>query len=48
MAIGMVGLLLVNARGKALTPGQLAGLALACVGLAGACAWIIGWEQSCD
>jgi len=44
LAVGMVALLLWAAHGKELTPGQLAWLALSCVGLAGACAWIISWE----
>lgn len=44
LAVGMVILLLWAADGKGLTPGQLAFLAVSCVGLAGACAWIISWE----
>lgn len=44
LAMGMVLLLLWSTRGKGLAPGQLAWLIVACVGLAGACAWIIAWE----
>jgi len=44
LSIGMVVILLLAARGKGLMPGQLAGLAGACVVFAGICAWIIGWE----
>jgi len=44
LAAGMTVLLLLAARGKELAPGQLAWLIVACVGLAGACAWIIAWE----
>ena len=44
LAVGMVVLFLWAARGQALTLGQLSGLLVACVMLAGACAWIIGWE----
>jgi thiamine transporter ThiT len=44
LAIGMVVILILAARGKGLMAGQLAGLAGACVISAGICAWIIGWE----
>lgn len=44
LAIGMVALLLVTAPEDNLSLKQLLGLAAACVALAGACAWIIGWE----
>ena len=44
LAIGMVILLLVTAPEDDLTTRQLIGLSAACVALAGACAWIIGWE----
>ncbi len=43
LSVGMVILFLVAARGKGLTPGQLAALSALCVGVAGLCAWIIGW-----
>jgi quinol-cytochrome oxidoreductase complex cytochrome b subunit len=44
LAIGMVVILALSATGKGLLPGQLAGLAAACIVFAGICAWIIGWE----
>ena len=44
LAIGMVALLLVTAPEDNLSLQQLLGLSAACVALAGACAWIIGWE----
>lgn len=44
LSVGMVILLLWATRGRDLAAGQLAWLAAATVGLAGACAWIIGWE----
>ena len=44
LAVGMVILLVAFSRGKGLAPGQFAWLVVACIGLAGACAWIIGWE----
>ncbi|HHX44777.1 MAG TPA: hypothetical protein GX714_12450 [Chloroflexi bacterium] len=44
LALGMVALLLWAAQGKGLTTGQLAWLALSCVGLAGVCARIIACE----
>ena len=44
LSIGMVALLLWAAYGKGLSTGQVGFLCLACVALAGACAWIISWE----
>lgn len=44
LAVGMVVMLLWAAQDKGLAPGQLAWLVLSCIGLAGACAWIIFWE----
>jgi len=44
LSVGMIALLLWAARGKDVTLGELAGLVVATVGLAGACTWIIGWE----
>ncbi len=44
LAVGMVALLLWAAQGKGLAPGQLAWLVVSCIGLAGACAWVISWE----
>jgi hypothetical protein len=40
----MILILLVTAWDAGLTAGQLAWLVVACVGLAGLCTWIIGWE----
>ena len=45
LAVGMVVIMLLATQGKDLTPGQRAWLVFASIGLAGACAWIIGWEQ---
>ena len=44
MAVAMVAILLLATRGAALTGAQRAWLVVATVGLAGACAWIIGLE----
>lgn len=44
LAVGMEILFLFAARGQGLTAGQLASLAAVVVGVAGLCAWIIGWE----
>jgi thiamine transporter ThiT len=44
LSLGMIALFLIAARGKGLTAGQLINLCLICVGVAGLCAWIIGWE----
>ena len=45
LAIGMVGLMLWAAKDvESLLWYQRLALALSCVGLAGLCAWIIGWE----
>ena len=44
LSIGMVAMFLVAARGRGLTAGQLTSLIVACIGLAGACSWIISWE----
>jgi thiamine transporter ThiT len=43
LSVGMVTLLILTAPGT-LSVGQLAGLMVACIVLAGACAWIISWE----
>ena len=48
LSAGMVVVLLLTAPNDGLTTGQLAGLAAACVALAGACSWIIGWEERPD
>ena len=45
MALGMVIILLVMSRGVDLMPGQMAVLIVSTVLLAGACVWIISWEN---
>lgn len=44
LAVGMVAIFLVASRSAALLVHQRVFMALACVGLAGLCAWIIHWE----
>ncbi|MHB0858831.1 MAG: hypothetical protein ACYC5M_14845 [Anaerolineae bacterium] len=44
LSVGMVGILLWSARGAGLSGTQLVWLVLAVIGLAAACAWIIGLE----
>ena len=44
LAVGMVIIFLWAARDVELLWYQRLAMAVACVGLAGACAWIIGWE----
>ncbi len=45
LALGMVVLLVIEARDVGLLPGQWAALVAACVLVAGACVWIISWED---
>ena len=45
LSLGMVILLLVEARDVGLLPGQWIALIVACVLVAGACIWIISWED---
>ncbi len=45
LAIGMVILLVIEARDVGLLPGQWAALIVATVLVAGACVWIISWEE---
>jgi hypothetical protein len=45
LAIGMVVILLWSARDVGLLPNQLAALVVATILLAGACVWIISWED---
>ena len=45
LALGMVILLVVNAYDVGLLPGQWAALIIATILVAGACIWIIGWED---
>ena len=49
LAIGMVVILIIAApKDGTLTPGNWAFLIIATIGLAGLCAWIIGWEDGED
>lgn len=45
LAVGMVALLFIEARDVGLLPGQWLALVVACVLVAGACVWIISWED---
>ena len=45
LAVGMVAILLWASRQTDLLPHQRLFLVLATIGLAGLCAWIIGWED---
>ncbi|MCL4543040.1 MAG: hypothetical protein M1118_00330 [Chloroflexi bacterium] len=45
LAIGMVGILLWTSSDAHLLPRQLAFLVLTTILLAGACVWIISWEE---
>ena len=45
LSIGMVIILLLAARDVGFTAPQWLALVVATVGLAGLCAWIIGWED---
>ena len=45
LAVGMVAIFWVASRGVELLPSQRLFMALACVGLAGLCTWIISWES---
>lgn len=48
LAIGMVIILVWSARDVGFTGGQWAALVVTTVLLAGACVWIIGWEDDED
>lgn len=48
LALGMVILLVIEARDVGLLPGQWAALIAATVLVAGACVWIISWEDEPD
>ena len=48
LAAGMVGLLVYEARNVGLLPSQWAALIVATVLVAGACIWIISWEDKDD
>ncbi len=45
LAAGMVTILFWAARGAGLLPSQMAALVVATILLAGACVWIISWEE---
>lgn len=46
LSVGMVVLLVIEARDVGLLPTQWAALVVACVLVAGACVWIISWEDA--
>lgn len=46
LAVGMVAILFWSARDAGLLPSQMAALVVATILLAGACVWIISWENS--
>jgi hypothetical protein len=48
LAIGMVIILVWSARDVGFTPSQWAALVVTTILLAGACVWIIGWEDEED
>ncbi|HRV94695.1 MAG TPA: hypothetical protein P5526_21225 [Anaerolineae bacterium] len=48
LAIGMVIILVWSARDVGFTTGQWAALIVTTILLAGACVWIIGWEDDED
>jgi hypothetical protein len=45
LSVGMIVLLAIEARDVGLLPGQWIALMVACVLVAGACVWIISWED---
>ncbi len=48
LAVGMVIILFWAARDAGLLPGQMAALVIATILLAGACVWIISWEDNAE
>ena len=48
LALGMVILLVIEARDVGLLPGQWVALIVASILVAGACVWIISWEDEDD
>lgn len=46
LSVGMIVLLLIEARDVGLLPGQWLALIVACVLVAGVCIWIVSWEDS--
>jgi protein-S-isoprenylcysteine O-methyltransferase Ste14 len=45
LAVGMIALLMIEARDIGLLAGQWVALVVACILVAGACVWIISWED---
>ena len=45
LSVGMIVLLAIEARDVGLLPGQWIAMMVACVLVAGACVWIISWED---
>jgi hypothetical protein len=48
LSVGMIVILLIEAANVGLLPGQVLALMAACVLVAGACVWIIAWEDADD
>ena len=48
LSVGMIVLLVIEARDVGLLPGQWIALMAACVVVAGLCIWIISWEDGDD
>lgn len=48
LSVGMVTLLIIEARDVGLLPGQWLALIAACVLVAGICIWIVSWEEADD
>lgn len=48
LSVGMIVLLVIEARDVGLLPGQWIALIAACVVVAGLCIWIISWEDGDD
>lgn len=48
LAVGMVVVVILAARGVGFKPAQWAALIVATIGLAGLCVWIISWEDRND
>jgi hypothetical protein len=46
LSLGMIVLVVIEARDVGLLPGQWIALLVACVLVAGACIWIVSWEDS--
>lgn len=46
LSVGMIVLLVIEARDVGLLPGQWVALMVACALVAGACVWIISWEDA--